>query len=378
MNLMIWFLILLGAIYFFVIAFFFYGWEKLAEVNIHDGQRSTFVSIIVSMRNEEENIANLLHDLQIQTYPSNLYEIIIVDDHSHDQSSQIASKCKLPNCNILTLSSENSGKKAALNHGIKISKGELIITTDADCRMQKNWISSIVSFYEQTKSVMIMAPVLAYNPQHSIKKFKFPLLQELLNLEFFSLLGSTAGSASSNIPIMCNGANLVFTKSVYPDIEHIYRDKHIASGDDIFAMLELKKKYPGRIRYLKSKEAAVYSTVPSNISLFFQQRSRWASKSKFYKDPFIIITALTVFGINFALLNSLAYGIIQHNFFYFLMLLLIKSIIDFPFLYRVTSFFGQERLMLWFPIVQILYFLYVCITVFIAIIFPISWKERRI
>jgi cellulose synthase/poly-beta-1,6-N-acetylglucosamine synthase-like glycosyltransferase len=376
---MIWLVILTGGFYFFVIASFFYGWEKLAISSIKEEKRETFISVVIPMRNEEGNIANLLHDLNMQTYPADYYEIIIVDDHSNDHSIEKVIECNCRNYKILSLPPHIAGKKAALQYGIENAKGDLIITTDADCRTGKSWLTSIASYYQQTKPVMIIAPVLAYEFLPStLQSNKFSFFKRILGLELMSLAGSTAGAASIGTPIMCNGANLAFTKSIYAEIEHVYQNDHIASGDDVFAMLELKRKYPDRVKFIKSTDAVVYSHFPTSVFSFFQQRSRWAAKSKFYRDPFTIVTALVVFGVNFLLMTSFLCGFLYNNFAPFFILLLIKSLIDFPFLYRVAAFFGQKKLMVWFPLVQSFYFLYVCTTVFVATVLPISWKERRI
>jgi len=379
---MIWIVFLMGGIYFFVIVSFFYGWEKLKLFVIKEEKKLPIVSVIIPMRNEEDNIGNLLNDLSMQTYPTNFFEVIVVDDHSTDQSIKKAKEGDQHNFTILKLSAGFSGKKDALNYGIKKSKGELIITTDADCRTGINWIKSIASFYQKNNPVMIMAPVIAFI-QHTKSKSGIvsplkKILPKLMELEMYSLLGSTSGSAAIGHPVMCNGANLAFPKSVYPEIENIFENKSIKSGDDIFSMLELKKKHYGKVYFLKSKEATVYTHLPTNIIAFFRQRSRWASKSRFYEDPFIIFTALTVFGINLLLSVLLVHGLLTNNLLYFLILFLIKSSIDLPFLLSVTSFFSERKLMVWFPIAESLYFLYVCVTVFVAFILPIGWKGRKV
>ncbi|HEY4786212.1 MAG TPA: hypothetical protein VIH57_09180, partial [Bacteroidales bacterium] len=179
-------------------------------------------------------------------------------------------------------------------------------------------------------------------------------------------------------PVMSNGANLAFSRNVYSDIEPVYQQNEIPSGDDVFALLKLKKTYPGKICYLKSPEAAVSTCLSKNITSFFKQRGRWTSKARYYKDTDVIFTALCVLSVNILLVYTLGFGIFLHDFTYFIVLMVIKSLIDFPFLYRVTSFFNQTRLMLWFPLVQSVYFLYVCITIFIAAFLPNSWKNRKI
>lgn len=368
-------IILIGGLYTLVIASFFYGWERLKPFTSVSNQWTVKVSIIIPMRNEANHISTLLNDLSLQSYPNKLIEIILVDDHSTDDSVALARKFRQIDLQVLSLQDIFTGKKAALRTGIAAATGELILTTDADCRIGSNWISAMVSFYKQFKPVMILGPVLPLTRKTSSLPQKW--VEEMGLLEFFSLQGSTAGAVSIGHPIMGNGANLAFPKSVFPEIEHIYH-QNIASGDDIFALLTLKKKYPGRIGYLKSMEAAVYTVLPNSLKSFFDQRGRWTEKSKFYKDAAILVTAGVVFLTNASLLLSMVLGIVLGNFFPFLILLGIKTLTDLPFLWRVTSFFKERQLMVWFPLAQCFYFFYVCITVVWAVMMPIVWKERTI
>jgi glycosyltransferase involved in cell wall biosynthesis len=398
---MIWAVLIAGGIYIMVIAFFLYGWEKLKGFTPAQRECKTFVSVIVPMRNEQLTITRLLYDLYGQNYPADLHEIIVVNDHSTDQSSQKAGYFQKDNIKILSLPESHAGKKAAIRFGIEAARGELIVTTDADCHIGNNWLRCLAEYYEKYSPVMILGPVIA-SPRPSAsgrtsspkeresglslhigeaslsgrgQEGGFPQMQAL---ELFSLLGSTAGAVANGYPIMCNGANLAFVKTIYPEIEHIYKNEKIRSGDDMFVMLELKKKYPNKIHFLKSTEATVNTLLINNLFSFFRQRKRWAAKAKFYNDISISGTALIVFLVNMLLMTCLVIGFVKGNFFYFLILFLIKSAIDFPFLYRVTTFFGEKQLMRWFPVVQSFYFLYVCFTAIAAMITPITWKGRVI
>lgn len=372
---MIFGIILIGGLYILVIASFFYGWKRLTSFESISNQWTVKVSIVVPMRNESTHITALLNDLSLQSYPNKLIEIILVDDHSSDESATLARKFRQINLQVLSLPAHISGKKAALRTGITVATGELILTTDADCRIGSNWVSAIASYYKQFNPVMILGPVVPISRNPSLLSQKW--VEEMELLEFFSLQGSTAGAVAIGHPIMGNGANLAFSKSVFPDFEHIY-NQNIASGDDVFAILTLKKKYPGRIAYLKSQEAAVYTILPNSFKSFFGQRGRWTEKSKSYKDAAILFTAGIVFLTNVLLILTLILGFIVGNFLPFLILLGMKTLIDFPFLWSITSFFKERRLMAMFPLAQCFYFFYVCITVFWALAMPIVWKERTI
>jgi len=95
--------ILLIAGYVSLVAFFLYGWWKLKEFNGTATKKHVFITVIVPVRNEEKNIVHLLRDLKEQTYPADKYEVIIVDDHSTDQTTQKVMQAKMDNVRIISL-----------------------------------------------------------------------------------------------------------------------------------------------------------------------------------------------------------------------------------------------------------------------------------
>lgn len=217
--------------YILLITIFWIGWERLIHYNYSSTDCSTFVSVIIPMRNEETNIKNLLSYLLLQNYPHNLFEIIVIDDHSSDNSLQEALNIKSNIIRTIILPEGLTGKKKAIQYGIDQSNGDLILTCDADCVITNNWIVSHVSYHEKFSPVMLSGPVSGiYN--HGFSKIQ--------SLEMFGLMGSTAGAAALSHNIMCNGANLSFKKEIYPEIRQIY-NHNISSGDDMFILQQLKK-----------------------------------------------------------------------------------------------------------------------------------------
>src|ERR1035437_8188800 len=110
---------------------------------------ATFVSIVVACRNEQKNLPALLNSIALQNYPEYLFEVIIVNDRSTDNTFEIAAGFTGIS-NIHTLNNKGEGKKHALRTGIKSTKGNLIITTDADCRKGKNWIRTIEAYFNHS------------------------------------------------------------------------------------------------------------------------------------------------------------------------------------------------------------------------------------
>ena len=104
--------------------------------------KKSFVSIVVPMYNSERTIEQCIVSLINQNYPKKRYEIIIVDDHSTDNSAKIVSKFK--NVQLIRQAKGKKGPAAARNLGIKHAKGEFIASTDSDCVVPKDWLGKFV------------------------------------------------------------------------------------------------------------------------------------------------------------------------------------------------------------------------------------------
>jgi poly-beta-1,6-N-acetyl-D-glucosamine synthase len=311
----------------------------------------TYISVVIACRNEQENLPQLLHKLSDQNYPADLFEVIIVDDNSTDNTRVVAERSERP-VNIIVLSNKGKGKKEALKTGISMAKGEFIITTDADCMMGNDWLSTISAFRESHNPEMIICPV-RLGPMPGF----FGRFQEL---EFLSLQGITAGTASAGVGTMCNGANLAFTKKAYlNNVANLRFD--IATGDDVF-LLHSMKKQNSKISWLESQEAIIITDPCSDMKSFFKQRKRWASKSSAYKDTFSIILGIVTF-VTILTQAVLFIGAIFDLMLMkaFLIVFILKSIPDFIVLLNTTKRYGRKELLNWFLPSQLIYPFYVLI-----------------
>jgi biofilm PGA synthesis N-glycosyltransferase PgaC len=319
----------------------------------------TFVSVVVACRDEQKNLPALLTHISLQNYPSDLFEVIIVNDSSTDKTVEVAIGFSgIRNINILK--NKGEGKKQALRTGISASKGNLIITTDADCRMGIDWIRTIASFYEINKPDMIICPV-QIEPVTGI----FGRFQEL---EFISLQGITAGSSLSGEATMCNGANLAFKKEVYLDHTANLHDE-IYSGDDIFFLQSLKRDDRSKILWLESQNAIVTTTSSSTHGSFLKQRSRWISKAKAYKDRDTIILGIVVFTAIILQISYLIACLINQTLIIVsLSVFVVKSIPDYVILINTTRRYGRKKLMWWFLPTQLMYPFYVLSVVLYSLI----------
>ncbi|MEP7167859.1 MAG: glycosyltransferase, partial [Bacteroidota bacterium] len=195
------FALALTGIYCLLIIIYSISWERIKNFSPLK-ENKTFVSIVVAARNEENNIVKCLEHLSKQNYPQHLFEIIIANDFSEDTTQQIVEsfiiankKASIKLINLSEINKEKKGsKKIAIAEGVKKSKGELIITTDADCTMNINWLKTIADYYETYHPYMICGPVVFSENN---------LFDKIQSLEFMSLIGIGASAIQSRYPLMC-------------------------------------------------------------------------------------------------------------------------------------------------------------------------------
>jgi cellulose synthase/poly-beta-1,6-N-acetylglucosamine synthase-like glycosyltransferase len=350
----------------------YYGWLRpgFSGSLLSPGQRKAFVSIIIPVRNEELNISYLLNDLLKQDYPRKLFEIIIIDDHSTDLTPDLVAhftRCH-DHIRYIKLDGEESGKKTAVHKGVLATRFPLVLTTDADCRPVSGWVKTMVDFFEHTRADLVAGPVLLQGGNGFFSKFQ--------QLEFLSLVGASAGAINSGNPVMCNAANLGFSKKAYLEARNPYFDK-FPSGDDVFLLLAMHKTGHGRIFFIKTMDACVFTAAEPDLNGFLRQRKRWASKGRHLNTKSSVFTALLVFLINLYALTCFLSGFFMPSLFLVAgAIFLFKSAIDIPFLNSVTGFFGKRRLMWYFPAIQFLYFFYISFTAISAFTGFYNWKGR--
>jgi biofilm PGA synthesis N-glycosyltransferase PgaC len=357
--------------YSILIVYYWRSWVSIPGFTPSNRTQSTYISIIIPARNEEENIGELLTALQQQTYPKELFEIIVVNDHSTDSTTEVVKQ--FPGVKLLELKDEiiNSYKKKAIETGIAAASGELIVTTDADCIPPPAWLQIIASFKEKTTAGFIVAPVVFNCNSSPVQVFQA--------MDFMVLQGITGASVYKKILSMCNGANLAYERKLFYEVNGFDGIDHIASGDDMLLMHKIAKKYPDRIHYLKSTEAIVNTAPMKTWSAFFNQRIRWASKATHYDDKRIFWVLLLVYLFNLSFL-VLAIAGFWNSYFWILFLIawILKTIVELPFFYSLSQFFNKQWAVKFFFFFQPLHIFYTIISGLLGQFGKYEWKGRKV
>ncbi len=363
--------IALFVLYSMLVIYYWRAWQAIPLYEPSSFPASIHISVIIPARNEEKNIGALLSSLDNQEYNRNFFEVIVVDDHSTDQTASIVRQ--FPSVKLIQLRDNNinSYKKKAIETGITAAAGDLIVTTDADCVVAEKWLLTIASFKEDRKAKFVSAPV-SINCNSSI-------VQVFQAMDFMVLQGITGAVAERRQMSMCNGANLAYERDVFYEVSGFSGIDQIASGDDMLLMYKIAQRHPHDLHYLKSPSAIVSTQPAITWKEFFQQRIRWASKAAKYQDKRIlpVLALVYLFNLLFVLLLigtfwNLDFGI------WALVLLVAKTLVELPLFCSVAQFFNKPWAIRWFFFFQPLHIIYTIAAGLFGQFGKYEWKGRKV
>jgi cellulose synthase/poly-beta-1,6-N-acetylglucosamine synthase-like glycosyltransferase len=352
--------ILLAVLYASFFVLYIKHWKSLLYFKNTEGYvPRTFISILIPARNEAENILPCIASILKNNYPKELFEIIVIDDHSDDETPQYVRDLGHPNVRLIELKNyvklgENQPfKKRAIEAAIGESKGDLIVTTDGDCLVPEQWLWLFAEFYETKNKRFIAGPVNFYDEKSFFERFQ--------SLDYVGMMGITGAGVQGKFMNMCNGANLAYEKKLFYDVKGFQGIDHVSSGDDMLLMQKVARMYPDTLGFLKNTQATVVTKAKPNVTEFFGQRLRWASKSSSYTEGFTVFQLIAVF----LFCASIPFNFLLGMFFdvSFLILSLLsfstKIIFDFIFLKMTTRFFNRQDLLKVFLLAQFLHIIYI-------------------
>jgi len=289
-----------------------------------------FVSVIIAVKNGEKSLPILLQSLIEQTYKKNI-EFIIVDDESNDNSLKIINNYINKDHRILTTSSKNgsnllSHKKKALDAGIKIANGEILLFSDVDCILPKDWVLNTLNCFSKDIDYIV-----GYS--------EVPKSSNLVNLfqkiDFFMLMNATHASINKNLYWACSGQNQAYKKSVYIKNNGFNKlSKYLQGDDTLFLQLCNKNLKKFKANFSFNNLNKVYCRSETNIKSFLLQRIRWAGDSinSFMFSKSLFLMSFFTFTANFILLLNLFLYIFQFISVYELIIpFFIKFFVDYSF-----------------------------------------------
>jgi len=267
-----------------LIIFGLYKLNKKLNFKKLDSQNK--ISVVIAAKNESENIEQTLLSLVKQNYPAELYEIIVVDDNSTDNTVEITQKiAKSHNdCNIkvfLAKEKKYSGKKGAIDLGVKLSSYDIIATTDADCSLEPDWLKTISNLINNNDLIFGFAPF--YEEDNFFNSFyRFEHLKN--SILTFSL-------CKVGLPYSCAARSLTYRKSLYYEVGGFDRAAKTLSGDDDL-LLQLAAIYNKKIDCFITKNSFSYSKAPKDFKSYLIQKRRHISASFHYTVKSKLILSL--------------------------------------------------------------------------------------
>ncbi|MBK7879364.1 MAG: glycosyltransferase [Saprospiraceae bacterium] len=367
-------------IYLILCFVFLVYWRNQKEFNLDPSfVPTTKVSVIVPVRNEEDSLQQCTESILKQNYPTHLFELIVVDDQSDDNTPQILENIKDQRLRVMRLgvykrTTITGSKKKAIAYGISHASGDLMITTDADCIHGENWIQTIVACYQEFKPKLIVAPVL-------IQKEK-TLLNLFQDADFINSFMVHLAGIRSGLFYLGSGANLAYEKSVFLETDPYANNQYIASGDDLFLIQKVKEKYSGKIYPLKAIEATVQTIGATSVRSFFSQRLRWAGKLKNSSsfNMLLVSSFIWVFRIGLLTFTLITLVLEEYTYFYSVLgLLFIHFLLDFILIHQSSSFFKRGYILKWILPIEVMYTIYFFVLGLLSWLpIKLEWKDRKI
>ncbi len=235
-----------------------------------------FVSVIVPARDEVENITATLTALAQQDYPRDRWEIRVVDDRSVDGTGDLV-RSLIPMLPVVThvhridhVPESISPKKNALTNVIPLAAGDVIMTTDADCRPEPRWISSMIAALGERDLVA------GYSPFGRRGRLHGKLLAlETLSQAFLAMAGIGLGR-----PITCAGRSFAYRKDVFERLGGFgEKAMRTLTGDDNFFLIRAVSR-GFRAAYCTAPASFVWTDPPDTWRRFVNQRTRVLSGSQ--------------------------------------------------------------------------------------------------
>jgi cellulose synthase/poly-beta-1,6-N-acetylglucosamine synthase-like glycosyltransferase len=360
--------------YLFFLQRIFRGLKNL-KLTVNESIPYEFISIIIPFRNEQENILVSLKSIESQLYLTEKFEVIYVNDFSEDNSLELlTNNIKKENIRVLSVHqnySTNAHKKRAVRYGIENAKGDIIVTTDADCFHDEEWLQSLVRAFNSVTG-FVSGPVEFEVDEN--------LFSEFQKLEFAGLVLCGAGLIGAGHPTICNAANIAYRIKVFDEVGGFKDQMNLSSGDDELLMQKISKDSDFKVKFCIDKRAIVKTSANKTIRDFYQQRKRWASKGLFYSDKSLVLKLILIYVFYVGLIVQLILGLFYNPIFLlsFLASFLFKFIFEFRILHKGKEILFNNLQLKYLFIAEIFQIPYIIFTGLVGAFGNYLWKSRKV
>ena len=320
--------------------------------------------LLIPFRNEEHRIQGTLESIKASNRLPK--EIIFIDDHSDDGTVALIER-ELEGIKYTLISSPKgqSGKKRALRYGTSNSDSKYILTMDADVEFAPDYFDYLAKLPEAEMYVLpaIMQPK---SPMEFLYEIDLVLVNDV-----------NTGLAGLSRPIVASGANLLYIRDSFNEVDDIESHVASASGDDTYLLRDFREGKKD-VRLVSNIKTAVYTETPQSFKEFIDQRLRWIGKTGDIKDNLSTFLAIIQLILTIAFFGFLIYFGIIGKWSAFFALICVKSAVDLilfmPYFFRIKRFFTWTLI----PIYELLYPIYVLIILALVFTYKPTWKGRGI
>jgi cellulose synthase/poly-beta-1,6-N-acetylglucosamine synthase-like glycosyltransferase len=302
------------------------------------------ISIVIAVKNEAVNLPRLIEHLTGQHYPDGKLEIIVVDNDSTDETWAILQNeaARISNLRIFTTRTEGTPyhhKKAALAVGIREARGEVILTTDADCSMGKDWARTMASYFTEDVGIVVGFSAIRYLNDW------FSRLQAL---DYLQLMAAAQGSTNLGLAWACSGSNWAFRKVLFENAGGYMLVRDRVGGDDSLFMQVMQKRTRTKVVFAADEAAWVETQAADSLATFLRQRIRWASEAN-YMHHFNCLFFVVILATFLANLMPIVYFVLAITgvvtFVPFLIVIAIKLIGEAMLAFKAVRVYQRKDLM---------------------------------
>ena len=331
-----------------------------------------FVSVIIAARNERTTLGVCLSSVMDQTYLSDRYEVIVVDDRSTDGTGGVINRFSAVYGNLSGISVDVvppgvSPKKNALSLAIRKAKGEIVLQTDADCIISSGWIAGMAGRFEA--GIDMVAGVAPY--------IRVPgALNSFVCHEYLWNVFLSAGSIVLGSGTHASARNLGFRREAFMSVGGYGAGAQIKSGDDTLLLHRIQKKRKSAVATLPDPRSYIFTNAPTDFRAFFRQRTRHMSTGRYFA-PLQVLTGCIVYGFHILILLTLFFSVWSKAFLFFAVLsFLLKIAVDVLIIHTAKNVFGLSVDLRKYVVNEAYMILYMAVMPLVSMIIPVRWKEN--